>query len=233
MFVFENYSENNSKKTLCAMPEIDLEFQRIVLGDGMSLRDLTRQQFITEAGLSFESDEELAWRTLQEKEAFGELYRRYRLPVYRYHIARTGNEQDAQDLTSQTFLAALECIASYQFGGCFMSWFFKLAHQILANHFHNWGAKTKPKHLVDIPNYGSYTECGTTSKIEINEIAREIQSLTEDMAEALTLRFFAGLNPSEIGQVMVKSDAAVKMLIYRGLCDLKVQLCSRLEIEND
>jgi len=47
------------------------------------------------------------------------------------------------------------------------------------------------------------------------------------------LRFFAGLNPSEIGQVMVKSDAAVKMLIYRGLCDLKVQLCSKLEIEND
>jgi RNA polymerase sigma factor (sigma-70 family) len=220
MLVFENYSENNSKKTLCVIQEIDLEFQRIALGDGMSQRDLTRQQFIARAGLFFQSDEELAWRTLQEEETFGELYRRYRLPVYRYHMAWTGNEQEAQDLTSQTFLAAFECIASYQFGGCFISWFFRLAHQILANHFHKWGDKTKPEPQVDIPNNGSKTERGTTFQIEITEIAREIQSLTEDMAEALTLRFFAGLDPSEIGQVMVKSDATVKMLIYRGLCDL-------------
>jgi DNA-directed RNA polymerase specialized sigma24 family protein len=44
------------------------------------------------------------------------------------------------------------------------------------------------------------------------------------MAEALVLRFFAGLNASEIGQVMTKSDAAIKMLVYTGLRNLEAQL---------
>jgi DNA-directed RNA polymerase specialized sigma24 family protein len=40
--------------------------------------------------------------------AFGELYRRYLAQVYGYLYMRTGNSADAEDLTSQAFLAALE-----------------------------------------------------------------------------------------------------------------------------
>ena len=61
----------------------------------------------------------LARNALADEDAFAELYRQYVTRVYRYHMARTGNEQDAEDLTSQTFLAALEGIRSFRGDGVF------------------------------------------------------------------------------------------------------------------
>ena len=88
--------------------------------------------------ITLEADEELAWRATQEVEAFEELYRRYKLTVYRYHLAKTGSGQVAQDLMSQTFLAAFESITSYDFRGRFVSWLFRIAHKILEEHLRRW-----------------------------------------------------------------------------------------------
>jgi DNA-directed RNA polymerase specialized sigma24 family protein len=52
-----------------------------------------------------------------------------------------------------------------------------------------------------------------------------------DRAEAITLSYFAGLTNSEIGRVMNKSEAAVKMLISRGLQDLRERTSLALEVE--
>src|SRR5262245_22172166 len=56
-----------------------------------------------------EQDEtDLARQALQDMEPFAELYRPNLNRVYCYHRAHTGNPKDAEDLTSQTFVAALE-----------------------------------------------------------------------------------------------------------------------------
>jgi RNA polymerase sigma factor (sigma-70 family) len=194
--------------------------------------ELSRQRVKTAASESFESDEELAWRATYEVEAFQELYQRYNLPVYRYHIAWTGNEQDAQNLASQTFLEAYAWITSYRFGGCFVKWLFEIANCVRRDHFHAWGNNVPQDAPFDVPSDGFIPEKGPAFHIEIKKIAWAIDSLTNDMAEAFALRFFAGLSVSEIGLIMDKSDVVVKMLVYRGLCNLKVRLFSELEIQN-
>ena len=55
-------------------------------------------------------DAHLAHQARADADAFAELYRRHVTGVYRYHMAHTGNVKDAEDLTSQTFMAALEGI---------------------------------------------------------------------------------------------------------------------------
>ncbi len=60
-------------------------------------------------------DTRLAQHARADPEAFAELYRRHVTSVYRYHRAHTDNDKDAEDLTSQTFMAALE--GSARFGG--------------------------------------------------------------------------------------------------------------------
>jgi len=56
-------------------------------------------------GRSIQTD--LAKQALHDVEAFAELYRCNLTRVYRYHMAHVGNTKDAEDLTSQTFVAAL------------------------------------------------------------------------------------------------------------------------------
>lgn len=51
-------------------------------------------------------DEALAQQASYHPGAFAELYRRHLPRIYRYHLARTGCPQDAEDLTAQTFLSA-------------------------------------------------------------------------------------------------------------------------------
>jgi len=194
----------------------------------MSHYSLVKVMVSEPARVTVESDEELVWRATQEAEAFQALYRRYRLPIFRYHTAWTGNKQAAQELTAETFLAAFERIASYRFGGRFIKWLFGIAKLLRGDYSPSRADNFLPDAPFPPPG-GDMLDSEAVFQMEISEIARALATLPEETAEALSLRLFAGLDTAEIGLVMVKSDAAVKMLVYRGLCDLKAGLSSRLE----
>lgn len=58
-----------------------------------------------------------------------------------------------------------------------------------------------------------------------------LRVLAPDRAEAVALRIFSGLSVAEIGAVMGKSEAAVRMLMHRGIRDLQDRLAFKIEAE--
>ena len=72
-------------------------------------------------------DAQLAQHARTDPQAFAELYRRHVRSIYRYHMAHTGNVKDAEDLTSQTFMAALEGIRSFRGTAPYISWLIGIA----------------------------------------------------------------------------------------------------------
>jgi DNA-directed RNA polymerase specialized sigma24 family protein len=75
-----------------------------------------------------EKDEiDLARHAITDVEAYVELYRRHLTRVYRHHVAHVGNARDAEDLTSQTFIATLEGIRSFRGAGSFAAWILGIA----------------------------------------------------------------------------------------------------------
>ncbi len=73
------------------------------------------------------SDEDLARHATQDHAAFAELYHRYFQRVYRLLFAITSNIDDAQNLTTQTFLTALESIHTYRAESSLGAWLFGIA----------------------------------------------------------------------------------------------------------
>ena len=67
------------------------------------------------------SDDELALEARRTPAAFAALYRRYAVRVYRYLYGRVANRADAEDLTSQTFVQALEALPRYRPQGHFVA----------------------------------------------------------------------------------------------------------------
>jgi RNA polymerase sigma-70 factor (ECF subfamily) len=60
-------------------------------------------------------------------------------------------------------------------------------------------------------------------------LEQALHTLTPERAEAIALRFFGELSNAEVATVMEKQEAAVKMLIHRGLQELRGRLGANKE----
>ncbi len=179
-------------------------------------------------------DAQLATEARSDTEAFAELYRRHVTRVYRYHMAHTGNVKDAEDLTSQTFMAALESIRSFRGSGSFAAWIMGIAsHKRLLffrNHRH---AELPLDSALDVPDAASPTDKAALHQLQMGKLREALRSLSADRLEAIALYFFAGLNCSEAARVLRKSEAAVKMLLSRGLQDLRTRTSLSPEVQDE
>ena len=75
------------------------------------------------------------------------------------------------------------------------------------------------------------TDKAAAKRLELEAVARALRQISPDRAEALILTYFGGLSHVETGQVLKKSEAAVKMLVSRGLQDLRERTSLVLEVE--
>src|SRR5512144_929908 len=76
----------------------------------------------------------LVHRAQTDTQAFGALYDRYVQRVYRYCYYRTNSIPEAEDLTAQIFLAALEGLPRYRQDGHFAGWLFSIARRKVADY---------------------------------------------------------------------------------------------------
>ena len=173
----------------------------------------------------------LAREAAVNADAFAELYRRHLTRVYRYHVAHTGNVKDAEDLTSQTFMAALEGIRSYRGEAPFAAWLMGIASKKRFLFFRGRRPEVPIEAALQIPSPSLPTDKAAFSRLRIASISRALKQISADRAEALILRFFGELSMAETGRVLNKSEAAVKMLVSRGLQDLRERTSLALEVE--
>jgi len=173
----------------------------------------------------------LARQARSDAEAFAELYRRYVTRVYRYHIAHTGNIKDAEDLTSQTFMAALEGIRSFRGSGSFAAWVMGIAARKRALFFRGSKPEVPLEAALHLPTPGLPTDKAATQRLRMDHIRNALKQLSPERTEALILCYFGGLNAAEAGRVLGKSKSAVKMLLSRGLHDLRERSSLSLEVE--
>jgi RNA polymerase sigma-70 factor (ECF subfamily) len=136
---------------------------------------------------------------------------------------------DAQDLTSQTFMAALEGIAGFHGTGSFVAWLMGIARHKCALFFRQRKPEVSLEVVEDKSASDVPAEQSVGERLQIEQIQRALRILSPDRAEALTLCLFGDLTAAEAGRVLGKSEAAVKMLVFRGLRDLRPQLAQSLE----
>lgn len=167
-----------------------------------------------------QDDETLARLAVQQRNAFTILYQRYAQRIYACHLAQTGDQHTAEDLTSQTFLVALEGIHGYRGSGSFAAWLFGIARNLRRNHYRRQPTTTDLQAAEALPDPRPEPDEIASLRQEIARLMDSLRTLSPDRAEAIALRLIAGLDTATTARVMGKSPAAVKMLLLRGLADL-------------
>jgi RNA polymerase sigma-70 factor (ECF subfamily) len=146
-------------------------------------------------------------------------------------MAHTGNVKDAEDLTSQTWMAALEGIRSFRGTGSFAAWIMGIASRKRLMYFRGNRREVPLDEALHIPSPGLTPDKEAIRRLQMESVSRAIRHIAPDRADAVILSFFGGLSNIEISRVLNKSEAAVKMLISRGVQDLRERTSLALEVE--
>lgn len=175
-------------------------------------------------------EDELIERAKHDKDAFGELYRRYVKRIYNYVYYRTGNVEDAEDLTARIFVRAMNHIANYENKGVpFSAWLYRIARNLVAN----WHRDQSRRQIISIDDimHWQFSEGSPETTIQLLEdkemLLRAIRRLPADRQELLALKFVDRLSNKEIGAIMNRSEGAVKSLYHRTLMSLREDISQR------
>ena len=185
---------------------------------------LTISALLTEAPATIEDDRALVQAARADLRAFNGLYERHVTRVYRYLLVRVGNVADAEDLTSQTFLVAMENLDKYRGERPFLAWLFGIARHKVADKYRKQKPVTMLEAAGDLVDTQEAPDLIVSQKLQIEAVAQKLQTLSPDRAEVISLRLFGGLDSPEIARLMQKQEPAVRMLLHRGLQDLQARL---------
>jgi RNA polymerase sigma-70 factor (ECF subfamily) len=162
-----------------------------------------------------------------DPDAFGVLYERYVRRIYNYVYYRTGNQHDAEDLTARVFYRAIRSINNYQDRGLpFSAWLYRIAHNLVAN-WHRDRSRRPEIQLDDTLPFHQpieHPEMALLITEEKERLMKIIRKLPSERQQLLILKFVEHLSNSEIGQVMGRTEGAVKSLYHRTLLSLRNDL---------
>lgn len=176
------------------------------------------------------SDSELV-RLFQSgnSEAFGKLYDRYLQQVYYYCYRRLNSQiAVAEDITSKVFFKALESLQRKAFRidheRSFIVWLYTIAHNLITNYYRD--EQNRKNLFAKIYGYRLVGEKPPTDEEEaiLNEkralLTQAVLELSPEKRKIICLRFLLGMTNSQIGEILGKSEGAVKGLIHRTLKSL-------------
>jgi RNA polymerase sigma-70 factor (ECF subfamily) len=177
--------------------------------------------------IEFNEDEVLMRASQGDRDAFGLLYERYIDRIFNYVYYRTGNLHDAEDLTARVFQRAMNHIKNYTDRGVpFSAWLYRIAHNLVAN-WHRDRSRRQEIPINDVPvlpSKGDHPERNLVRSQEQDALLKLIRRLPGERQNLLILKFVENMSNAEIGEIMGRSEGAVKSLYHRTLLALRDQL---------
>ena len=175
------------------------------------------------------SDESLVNRAKQgDKEAWGEIYQAHVDRVYRYVASKVGRGMEAEDLSEQVFIKAIQSLSNFKWQDKpILAWLLSIAHNLVVDH---WRKRATQERFLASQNPTSSEaheddpERLTERKLQMEDVRYSMSRLTPAQQEVISLRFAAELSLEETGQAMKRSIGAVKALQHSALAALRKAL---------
>lgn len=140
--------------------------------------------------------------------------------MYRYFYHQVGHVQDAEDLTTATFITALRRFAQYQPElGSLPAWLFGVAYNCMRDHRRR--SRSVEALPLEVPDPRPQPDRHLLAAERAAALHAAMGKLSADQRDALALRYFGELRTSEVAAVLGRSDAAVKMLVHRAVMTLR------------
>lgn len=132
--------------------------------------------------------------------------------VYDYLLRRVGDRQQAEDLTSETMLAALTAVRDRGSEIVSVGWLIGIARHKLIDH---WRAREREQRRLRVISSGMQ-ERHVDEPFEESGALRALAQLNPWQRAALTLRYVDGLSVPEVAAHIGRSVGATEVLLVRA-----------------
>jgi len=171
-----------------------------------------------------DSEEQLISAAKSDKTEFVKLYDKYFKQIYKFLLTRVADVQLAEDLTSETFIIALEKIDSFEYQGKpFSSWLYRVAINELNKHYRaakseqevmirKWHEEGDKLEAADIELLEGENEQEKLQNLKVlNESIRQLKQEDQDI---LSLKYFENLSYQEIAEILgiTVTNVGVKLM---------------------
>lgn len=170
-------------------------------------------------------EDQLVERAKEDPQAFAELYDHYVGQIYRFVYSRLRDQDAAEDVTAEVFFKALRGIRRYRPSGHpFSAWLYQISVNAITDYYRGRRPEADLDVAVGIPAKDPPVDEQVTQREEAARVWAAIDSLPPQQRIALTLKLGEDLKLAQIGQIMGKSEGAVKLLVHRGMLGVRQRL---------
>lgn len=151
-------------------------------------------------------------------DSFGDIYEQHRLEVFRYLYFLSGDAQFAEDLTQETFLQAFLSLWRFRGESSITTWIMAIARRVYLKHQRrgkrfsrgrpDWEGMAAPDQEAP--------EAVLGRKERWEEIRETLRLLPEEYRSVLIWREIEELSFAEIGAILGKSPATVRVVLFRA-----------------
>lgn len=157
-----------------------------------------------------------------DAEAYAILVRRYQKPIFNLMLRMTCCDEDAMDLTQETFIRAYEKLEQFKSASPFFPWLYTIGMNLARDFLRKVKASRSAMEVLSRdPDPASNPGEVLHDSVDAEHVSHLLQELPHDYREALVLRFHEGLSVSELASALGISVSGAKMRIHRGLLKLR------------
>ena len=137
--------------------------------------------------------------------------------VYGYLASRCGSASVAEDLTSETFLAAVDAVRLGKVPDLTVAWLIGVARHKLVDHWRRREREERKLKAVD-PHPGDESRAEDPWDIQLDALMahRTLADLAPQHRSALTLRYLDGLPVREVASCLGRTEGATEVLLVRA-----------------
>ncbi|MET8696829.1 RNA polymerase sigma factor [Streptomyces bauhiniae] len=170
-----------------------------------------------------ESADQLLVRAAQgDEEALADFYTQYHQQVFNWTRLRVRDAHLAEDLAQEVWIKVAQKAQHYKAGTNVTAWLYTVTNNTVIDYLRAQGRRPNEVLHADLLQLDRpRADLTAHEHAERQQLAQAIQvqlgKLRANQRDCLRLRFFEGLTPAEIGQIMGKSAGAVRVLTGRSL----------------
>ena len=162
-----------------------------------------------------------------DKKAFGMLVEKYQRRLTRLLSRMVRDQSEIEDIVQDSFIKAYRAINNFRGDSAFYTWLYRIGINTAKNYLVKLGKRPKAMNDVEIEDIENFEDAQDLRNLETPEssmmssqiiisVNQTIESLPDELKEAISLREMDGLSYEEISDLMNCPIGTVRSRIFRA-----------------